>query len=390
MYILLGYKLVYNHSGKYLTQSNGIYYFIRRVPTDLSDQYRSNKIKISLRTRNSSQANRCARSITQRLDDYWLGLRLQKMDIPAINLIRTSSNSTNNDYKLTDALDLYLKLKGTNKDKTFIRTAHRNTEYVIKVLGNKSVTAYSSSEAAQFRDWLINKGMGKSTVKRVFSSIRSIINLTITEKGLEGTNGFLGTFIPEGLEEKKRKPIPTNIIKDIQNKCMEIDDNLRWLIALLSDTGMRLGEAVGLLKSDIILNTDTPHLNLIPHPWRRLKTSGSERKIPLVGASLWSAKRIKQSDLANQFAFPRYCNEQSHNSNSASAALNKWLRTHAPEGCVVHSFRHSMRYRLRAVECPKEIIDQIGGWSSSDVGESYGEGFPLDNIEKWLIKIINY
>ena len=42
VYILLGYKLVYNHSGKYLTQSNGIYYFIRRVPTDLSDQYKSN------------------------------------------------------------------------------------------------------------------------------------------------------------------------------------------------------------------------------------------------------------------------------------------------------------------------------------------------------------
>jgi hypothetical protein len=50
----------------------------------------------------------------------------------------------------------------------------------------------------------------------------------------------------------------------------------------------------------------------------------------------------------------------------------------------VHSFRHSLRDRLRAVECPKEIIDQIGGWSSSDVGESYGEGFQLDNLNKWL------
>ena len=240
VYILVGYKLVYNYSGKYLTQSNGIYYFIRRVPTDLSDQYKSNKIKISLRTRNSSKANRCARSITQRLDDYWLGLRLQKLDIPAINLIRKDINDTDNGFRLSAALDLYLKLKGTNKDKTFIRTANRNTEYVIQVLGNKSVTAYSSSEAAQFRDWLISKGMGKSTVKRVFSSIRSIINLTITEKGLEGTNGFLGTFIPEGLKEKSRKPIPTHIIKDIQNKCMELDDDLRWLIALLSDTGMRL------------------------------------------------------------------------------------------------------------------------------------------------------
>ena len=48
-----------------------------------------------------------------------------------------------------------------------------------------------------------------------------------------------------------------------------------------------------------------------------------------------------------------------------------------------------MRDRLRAVECPKEIIDQIGGWSSSDVGESYGEGFPLDSCERWLLKLGN-
>ena len=40
---------------------------------------------------------------------------------------------------------------------------------------------------------------------------------------------------------------------------MEIDDDLRWLIALLSDTGMRLGEAVGLLKSDIVLDKENPH-----------------------------------------------------------------------------------------------------------------------------------
>ena len=375
-------------SNKYLYNRDGVYQFIRRIPVDLSDHYGSSRIQISLKTKNISVAYRSVRSITQRLDDYWLGLRLQKMDIPAINLLWSGSNPNSNDYKLTDALDLYLKLKGTNKDKTFIRTAHRNTEYVIRVLGNKSVTAYSSSEAAQFRDWLISKGMGKSTVKRVFSSIRSIINLTITEKGLDGTNGFLGTFIPDALKEKKRKPIPTHVIKVIQTKCIELDDDLRWLIALLSDTGMRLGEAVGLLKADIVLDKETPHLNLIPHPWRRLKTSGSERQIPLVGASLWSAKRIKQSNPTNQFAFPRYCNEQTHNSNSASAALNKGLRSHAPEGCVVHSFRHSIRDRLRAVECPKEIIDQIGGWSSSDVGESYGEGFPLLNLSDWLQKMM--
>ena len=46
-----------------------------------------------------------------------------------------------------------------------------------------------------------------------------------------------------------------------------------------------------------------------------------------------------------------------------------------------------MRDRLRAVECPKEIIDQIGGWSSSDVGESYGDGFSLQVLRKWMEKV---
>ena len=58
--------------------------------------------------------------------------------------------------------------------------------------------------------------------------------------------------------------------------------------------------------------------------------------------------------------------------NSASAALNKWLKSRAPSGCVVHSFRHSIRDRLSAVECPPDIADAIGGWSNPGVGKKYG------------------
>ena len=110
--------------------------------------------------------------------------------------------------------------------------------------------------------------------------------------------------------------------------------------------------------------------------------------MPLVGASLWAAKRVTHNS-HNPYAFPRYNDGELANANSASAALNKWLKPMVSEGCVVHSFRHSMRDRLGAVECPKEIIDQIGGWSSSDVGESYGEGVPLLNLSDWLKMMID-
>ena len=56
--------------------------------------------------------------------------------------------------------------------------------------------------------------------------------------------------------------------------CLSLNDDLRWLVALVSDTGMRLAEVAGLLKSDIILDEGIPFIKLQPHAWRKLKTSG--------------------------------------------------------------------------------------------------------------------
>ena len=52
---------------------------------------------------------------------------------------------------------------------------------------------------------------------------------------------------------------------------------MRWLIALISDTGMRLGEAAGRLKEDIKLADRISHIDPKPHPWRTLKTKGSHK-----------------------------------------------------------------------------------------------------------------
>ncbi len=86
---------------------------------------------------------------------------------------------------------------------------------VAKLLGNRPITSYATSEAAQFRDWCLDKGMNINSVKRAFASIRSIINLNIREYGLDGTNAFSGTYMPDGFDTPKRKPIPNDILKII-------------------------------------------------------------------------------------------------------------------------------------------------------------------------------
>ena len=379
--------MMHKNDINYLQCRDNIYYFVRRVPKDIHKHYSSQRISLSLKTKSKRIAEHKCKSISQRLDDYWLGLRLQNLEIPALHLVQSSIEDDS--PKLTDALQFYLRLKKQGKDKVFVRTATRNTNYVIKVLGDRGIASYSSSDAGKFRDWLLEKGMTIRTVKRVFSSVRAIINLTISEQGVDCNNAFSRTYMPEDDKVTLRKPIPNEDIKTIQNKCIEIDDDIRWLLALLSDTGMRLGEGVGLLKSDINLNNEIPYVKIKPHPWRRLKTKGSERKVPLIGLSVWASKRILECNYDSIYAFPRYTNQSKCNSNSASATLNKWLKEQLTNSYQVHGLRHSMRDRLRAVECPSELIDQICGWSNKSVGEGYGNGFDLKVKYKW-IKLLRF
>ena len=263
----------------YLYKKCGVYYFSKRIPNDIKQYYKNDRIVICLKTKSNISAIRASKSIYQKLDNYWTSIRLTNIQVPAQHMLlrKQLDKSKSNAPLLSEALNTYLKLKGIGKDKTFVRGANRNVNYVIELLGDLPIDCYDSRDASSFRDWLIDKGLQISSVKRVFSYIRSIINLSISEDGINCINAFSKTYMPESRTIEVKKPIPINVLRQIQSLCKDYDDDLRWLIALLSDTGMRLGEGVGLLKSDIRIDESIPHVIVKPHPWRRLKTKGSEK-----------------------------------------------------------------------------------------------------------------
>ena len=153
--------------------------------------------------------------------------------------------------------------------------------------------------------------MSSASVKRVFASVKSVINLAIREHRLNCSNIFAGTFIPNDTASAKRLPIPEAVIRQIQAEC-----RASW--------------------------------NWHSFKWR----------------------------------------STFHRPQAASvAAINKWLKPRVPEGCVIHSFRHSLRDRLRAVECPSDIVDAIGGWATSGIGQKYGTGYSLAIKNKWMKRI---
>lgn len=51
---------------------------------------------------------------------------------------------------------------------------------------------------------------------------------------------------------------------------IEAVNKSRWIVALISDTGMRLSEAAGIHINDLHLNEEIPYVDIRQHPWRRL------------------------------------------------------------------------------------------------------------------------
>ena len=377
----------------------GYYYFSRRVPADLVQHYSHPRIVQGLKTRSAQTAKSRASVAAAKLDEYWSHLRMTNPDLIGRNLLRSglksysrytqpdASATSKANITLSEALETYLAQKGSNKGKTFHAAAQRACVYLVEASGAKDLADYSRTDALKYRDYLIAKGMAGSSVSRVISSIRAVMNFAISEYALDLKNPFVGMYHDRLAGVSKRLPIPIEDIRKVQQQCLSLDDDLRWLVALVSDTGIRLAEVSGLLKTDIILDEDIPFIRVQPHPWRKLKTAGSERDVPLVGVSLWAAQRLLDAYPDSGYAFPRYNKTTITNANSASAALNKWLHPYVPNGCTMHSFRHSMRDRLRAVECPADVVDQIGGWTTGGVGQGYGSGYGLEVCDRWMKKM---
>ncbi len=368
----------------YLVRKRGIFYLQKRIPQQLTGHYGRTFVRKSLRTKDRLEASKLASQLVRGLEREWNELLFTVSATGSVyDLLHDKPIAL---PTLSEARKTYCEMKGRADDRRFVRYTSRVVSEIVQLAGDKVINGYTRNDALLFRDSLLKREVSYNTVKRNFECIRAIWNFAARENGISDPNPFANMNYGNGAAAVKRMPIPIDDLRKVQQLCYRKDDDIRWLIALLSDTGMRLAEAAGLAKEDVFLDTEIPHIRLCERPWRPLKTRSSERDVPLVGAALWAATKAFENS-PNEYLFPRYCSHKGCKADYASNSLNKWLRKHVPSGCVVHSFRHTMRDRLRAVECPAEIIDQIGGWTTSGVGQQYGEGFTLNIIQRFVKQI---
>lgn len=413
---------------KHVFEKNGIYYFERRIPKDLLVEDGPKKVVKSLKTSNAKTAQERAKQFAYELDIRWAYERNPAIEMPeptkrdaALSLLKEmgvdphigftwqheneeealSSAAHSHDpvaieayrilskgvvYYPADALTLYIEMKCQERGVRGLRDVERPIEYLREFCGEKPIQEYKKSDANKLRDALYDRGLRSSSIKRIFESLRAVFNLAYAEYELQNSAPF-SRVVLKTESAKERQTFDNSTLRKIQMECRDMDDPNRWLIALLSDSGLRLGEAVGLTSEDIVQDANMPHIRLVERPWRRLKTNSSKRIVPLVGEALWAVNRAAEST-SNGFLFPKYCNEQKNKADSASGALGKWLKPRVEQGQVVHSFRHTFRDRLRNAGCPFDIQERLGGWSTPGVGNSYGQGYGLEVLHHWMSVLV--
>ena len=353
---------------------SGTYYFNRRVPKHAVKAY-GPFIRQAL-SKCPEEAHAYAKRLCDVLEGSWSNTAIiQPVDIPTI-----ISSFKPRSFVLSEVADEYLTLKDIDH-----RPSHTALDAFLNLAGDRDVSQYTREDAKLFVCHLEMKGNKTATIRRRINSISAILNYAYAELDLDKRNPFSRLFIKgEGEDSHKRGTFTNEQLKWGYDKALASGSQIKFLMPLLGETGCRLAEIVGLKLEDIDLVNDLIHIR--PNSARRLKTRTSQRTLPLVGyAKLAMAQAIKHAD--ETYLFPRYIRDGKCYATHASNALNKWLKKDF-DGLTAHCLRHTFRDRLRAVECPIDLIDQIGGWKSvSSIGNSYGEGYSIDKI-RWRVEII--
>lgn len=430
---------------KYIELKGNTYYYRRRIPLDVQRRYPKKKrvVFVSLKTSDPVEAARLAHEKAKRQDAAWKAWRnggganstedldaayelldafdlkpgqaeeyqlhdltpddflyelaylsqsgsdrIDRENLPNHAAIALDLFAGNKQTPLlSQAVELYKKIKVPNESAKEAANRDSVLNELYNLAGDLPLDQFSRSHVNELVQRFADSGNTSSTIRRKLNRVAPVFSFALREYEIEKSSVFAEVHIPNhGKDRTERIPYTTHELTLLREFYLRKDDDIRWISALMQDTGARLAEIVGLKTADIHLDADLPYLQISENESRPLKTASSDRAIPLVGVSLWAAKRVL-TEQQGPWAFPRYAKDGKLSSTHASNTQNKSLRSIVPKKSA-HCFRHAMRDRLREVECPEPITDEIGGWSRKSVGAGYGQGYKLATKMKWMRMIV--
>ena len=158
---------------------------------------------------------------------------------------------------LSEALEINFKIEGSKATPKRRQHVERSVRYLIELAGDKPVDAYTRADARAFRDKFIEDEK-ITTGKRNQTNLQGLFRRVYDELDIDQPLPFSGIRWPEDTKTKETPTFETSELQLISDRCKEMDDDIRWIVALLLDTGCRAAEVIGLSTSDIVLDA-LPH-----------------------------------------------------------------------------------------------------------------------------------
>ncbi|MGC3025820.1 DUF6538 domain-containing protein [Burkholderia sp. DN3021] len=406
---------------------SSLLYYRRRVPEDLQEVVGKKQVVVSLQTSDPKVAAERIQKLAREHDEEWAALRkptrsgnlklAQKLlaehgvdpvqpaegplwafedhleerlvndRLPEPHATALQLVQGTREFTLEDCRDQYVEARPHSKE-----AAELTYRYLLEYLkSDRDIRKVRRMDVNGFVKFLLAKDLSTTTVSRYLVPLKASFGRAIRENEMGIENVWAKVEIPDmGKDAEDREVFTLSQFKALDKAIDKVPpDTLRSILLVLSETGARLAEVVGLAKSDVILTGPIPHIALKPHPWRTLKTPGSTRQIPLTPRAAESLRAAIARSSDPVILYPHYCSVDECKSDGASASLVKWVRTREGlKGTKLgnHSLRHGMKDLLRSVRCPTEAADQIIGHATPGMGANYGEGYPLDLLYEWLLQ----
>ena len=423
---------------QYLTKRHGVWHFLRRVPTEYAHLDTRGNVKLSTKIkvaadRKGTKAGQVAARMNATLEAYWRGLADRKTAeakqtyLDAVKLARSlgldyqtpavtamapieevlarietllANGMINNaplrraalgafekppimlsslftEYEQTQRIAL--SKMSPDQVRKWTSAKKRAVEILIEQKGDKPLHQLSRDDALSYSDWwedrVLTEGIGAGTANKNISHIGGMIRAVNKRLKLGLDDVFAATRI-QGGRDGQRAPFAVEFIRDVilaPGKLNELNEEARDAVYAMMESGARPSEIVNLTAAQIVLDAPIPFIR-IRAEGRVLKTEHSERDIPLVGLALDAMRRHPNG-------FPRYFDKGS----SLSATLMKYFGNHGllpTDKHKIYSFRHSFKDRLKAVEAPEELIDEMMGHRTDK--PKYGDGYGLGLKLKYL------
>lgn len=241
----------------------------------------------------------------------------------------------------------------------------------IAVVGDLYLDEITADETLDFRDWWLKRidagEVSKDSANKDFTHLSDVLR-TVNKMKRLGLTLTLNDMRLRGAEKNRRPAFSSSWITErilAPGALAGLNGEARALLLGMVNTGYRPSEGACLGAAQIRLDVEVPHISIEP-VGRTLKTRNAIRLIPLLGVSLAAFKEYPGG-------FDRY-----RNSASVTDTINKYLTENGLRETPAHnlySLRHSWQDRAVETGMDDRVRREIFGHALTE--EGYGAGGSL-------------